>query len=803
VNRMLNPYRTYDGKCETYGSEMYCCSFKVMHDIVSSTLDANGIKYEYHDIDNFPKLSQMPIPDEMNKPSVHCNDNLELVKSIVKLTEKIKLSKKLTVNDFKMVNQLEWVYDHVSHHDEKHRCLLCNRPVKKTCFEVYNIEWDIIAYCGSNCVKDIETMTYKHDNVVKTLKEFDDHADTILMGSTPNIKQIGDNILQYVYSYLLNTEIEMPKFKLDVAFKIIDNVDKYHPRGLECATMCWMYSKNYTYVKYDDLKTQINIWNAQCSKIWYIEQLRIYLDDHDEHLTYASGVFMFKKYHDMERIVYETIKGMKSVIVEPIDKDTLHNFKNQYRYDSRKTYAHNHKIVDIDLIEMDPIDNQVNSFDMVNNNAISVLTGGGGCGKTHTAVAIATLMRQSGYTVVQIAPTGKAVDVIRRNNGEFVNTLVFTIHNMLYGAGHEYHYNWGKVKLYISVDECSMIDTELWHDLLLFIRRYTHVKVLLIGDVNQIAPVRFGDITADIFSMCDTMKLTSSMRTLDSGVVNCYKQRLINNEIEYVSQLMRDKPDHMKWYKYSKKGVKRYAPDHQFITHVGEDVDDINKLITGKDGIQRVDVGDKIMILKNGYEGKKMIYYNGQSGVVNEVYKEDGKIIGFDIDGEQIRFTKQHRKMKLKYLVCFANCITIHKSQGDEYKNVCIVLKGDRNIDKRLLYTALTRRKSNVVILCDGRFASSDDKINLVSHTQSYMKYFLRGTEHVDKQHELKVMRDKLIAMFRPRRWSMYSTIYKLTICEPLQKWDLDRITNKDIVYGKTIQLFKVMYSKYEKLSKK
>jgi exodeoxyribonuclease V alpha subunit len=49
-----------------------------------------------------------------------------------------------------------------------------------------------------------------------------------------------------------------------------------------------------------------------------------------------------------------------------------------------------------------------------------------------------------------------------------------------------------------------------------------------------------------------------------------------------------------------------------------------------------------------------------------------------------------------------AYAITIHKSQGSEFDNVCILLAEEENplLTKELLYTAITRAKQQVMLLC-------------------------------------------------------------------------------------------------------
>src|SRR5471032_3037780 len=45
--------------------------------------------------------------------------------------------------------------------------------------------------------------------------------------------------------------------------------------------------------------------------------------------------------------------------------------------------------------------------------------------------------------------------------------------------------------------------------------------------------------------------------------------------------------------------------------------------------------------------------------------------------------------------------LTIHKSQGSQWKRIIVVLTGSRMLDRTLIYTAITRAQEQVIILGD------------------------------------------------------------------------------------------------------
>jgi len=99
---------------------------------------------------------------------------------------------------------------------------------------------------------------------------------------------------------------------------------------------------------------------------------------------------------------------------------------------------------------------------------------------------------------------------------------------------------------------------------------------------------------------------------------------------------------------------------------------------------------DNIMQIKNNYD--KMVF-NGDVGVIERV-GQDGILAVFG--DQEVYYTKKEMdEITLSY------SITIHKSQGSEYPAVIIPIshKYSSMLDRSLLYTAVTRGKSLVIIV--------------------------------------------------------------------------------------------------------
>ena len=119
------------------------------------------------------------------------------------------------------------------------------------------------------------------------------------------------------------------------------------------------------------------------------------------------------------------------------------------------------------------------------------------------------------------------------------------------------------------------------------------------------------------------------------------------------------------------------------------------------------------MINKNN---KMLDLYNGDSGILvtfekdptlyfmvkkaTNLVKEEGKFEDkiFKIDD----FTFYPLRLITRSEIDLSYAITIHKSQGSDYKNILVILptaKGHPLLNRQIIYTAITRTKGNTYIL--------------------------------------------------------------------------------------------------------
>jgi exodeoxyribonuclease V alpha subunit len=102
--------------------------------------------------------------------------------------------------------------------------------------------------------------------------------------------------------------------------------------------------------------------------------------------------------------------------------------------------------------------------------------------------------------------------------------------------------------------------------------------------------------------------------------------------------------------------------------------------------------GDKVIQVINNYDKE---VFNGDIGTIYSIDKEEG-ILLIDFDGRQVKYEiNELDELALAYAV------SIHKSQGSEYKAVVIPISTAHYLmlERNLLYTAITRGKKLVVLI--------------------------------------------------------------------------------------------------------
>ncbi|WP_411955517.1 AAA family ATPase [Alkalibacillus sp. S2W] len=362
---------------------------------------------------------------------------------------------------------------------------------------------------------------------------------------------------------------------------------------------------------------------------------------------------------------------------------------------------------------------------MVFTNTLSLLDGKPGAGKTTTLSAImyvANNLHKKPLNVRLSAPTGKAARRITQQTGFNAKT----IHQMLEVVNHSgknlftyNHQNQLDVDL-ILVDEMSMVDMFLFHDLIKAIKKGT--KILFVGDKDQLQSVVAGRVFEDMIEskVLPQIQLNENYRQSEGSYITKNANLLnqlnpmgipnVNDRSDFKLYQLNESTLLNETINFAKICYKKYGQDvyqyFQAITpykngvmgvfNLNKELQKIfnpasaDKLEINKAGAT-YRVGDKVMQLKND---KDFDINNGEDGVIKEVYPSE-RVVVVDFNGELIRYDfKEMEKIQHSF------CITIHKSQGSEYPIVYIPMTTEKLLTytKRLVYTAMTRAK-NLLIL--------------------------------------------------------------------------------------------------------
>lgn len=350
------------------------------------------------------------------------------------------------------------------------------------------------------------------------------------------------------------------------------------------------------------------------------------------------------------------------------------------------------------------------------------ITGGPGTGKTTIIKAIVDLYQEvKGLTyqslvkeMALLAPTGRA----SKRMSESTHLPASTIHRFLKWnketnrfAVNEY--NKSEVD-FVIIDEASMVDVNLFYCLLKGLK--TDTKIIVVGDYYQLPSVGPGQVLKDIIEseVVPVVKLNYLYRQkegsniihlaydINSGNINenIFNQQEDLSFYEEDSTLVLEKIKEIckKHKKDSYKDFQVLVPMYKTINGIDNMNKAIQEIFNPKSSKKKEyavgDViyreNDKILQLTNMPDEN---VFNGDIGIITSIGKKE---IIIDFDGNLVKFTPSNfNKFKHGY------AISIHKSQGSEFKNVVIpvVSSYSKMLYRKLYYTAVTRSKKKLYLV--------------------------------------------------------------------------------------------------------
>lgn len=388
--------------------------------------------------------------------------------------------------------------------------------------------------------------------------------------------------------------------------------------------------------------------------------------------------------------------------------------------------------------DMKLAENQEIAVKAVASNHLSVVTGGPGTGKTSTLKAIMETYRMAfpKGNITLMAPTGLASKRMSGSCGMEAKTIHKTLGLIPADcdAGFVDECGTSINGGLIIVDEFSMVGIHLAKFLMDAIIFKPDVRIVIVGDIDQLPPVSAGAVLDDLIQ-CGVVTVTRLNRNfrqeagsaivdaayaINEGNTNLpynkgnFKFREVSNKDLAVEaqQILDTVTKAFSW------SIEKYGLDQTYILAPQRKCEMRDGKVTAKTllstaslnpilrdianpaeagkafykaGNRTFRVGDRVMNMKNAED-----VMNGDIGIITRIETGDTPSLFIDFDGTEVVFTPDRLKnLELAY------AITVHKSQGCEYDSVIYpsCMTQEVMLQKNLLYTAVTRAKKNVLII--------------------------------------------------------------------------------------------------------
>jgi exodeoxyribonuclease V alpha subunit len=380
---------------------------------------------------------------------------------------------------------------------------------------------------------------------------------------------------------------------------------------------------------------------------------------------------------------------------------------------------------------------------------LAVITGGPGTGKSTVLLGVLTALRmqREDTAILLAAPTGRAA----RRMSDVTGDPAKTIHRLLGYNPMENGFAYDEANPLegdvLVVDEFSMVDLNL--AAALFEAVPPEMRVLLVGDSDQLPSVGMGNILADLIGSgaVPVVRLTRIYRQAAESriVLNAHRinagqmpdltpapdcEFVRREEPEAIAQYIRDRALAALDGGATLEQITVLTPMRK--TETG--VEALNKLlqealnpaVRGRPelaaGLVTFRLGDKVMQRKNNYEKE---VFNGSIGHVTAVDPEEGELAVIFEEGEPITYSREELDQ-----LALAYACTVHKSQGSEYTGLVMIpvtMQHYAMLQRNLLYTALTRAKQKAVLVGTEQALRRAVQNNRITRRHTRLAARLRG----------------------------------------------------------------------------
>lgn len=353
---------------------------------------------------------------------------------------------------------------------------------------------------------------------------------------------------------------------------------------------------------------------------------------------------------------------------------------------------------------------------------LSVITGGPGTGKSTIMDSIVRIVGAKGARVSLCAPTGRAARRLAAATGRDATT----IHRLLGYDGRARRYVHGKDNPletdFVVIDESSMVGVQLMRALLQALP--SSAAVLFVGDCDQLPSIEAGAVLDDLIrcGRIPVSRLTEIHRQSGgsaivraAAMVRAGVVPRLGNDGEFVYEPCDDAGSirerilalvHQvlpaQFGFDPRRDIQVLCPLHGGPLGTRAINAALQELLDQSGGValQRGDftlrLGDKVVQRKNDHEREVA---NGDIGLVQHIdTRRRRAVVAFD--GRSVVYEAGELEQ-----LALSWGLSAHKSQGSEFPAVVMPLTMAHAVllDRRLLYTAITRAKQRVILVGERR----------------------------------------------------------------------------------------------------
>ena len=381
---------------------------------------------------------------------------------------------------------------------------------------------------------------------------------------------------------------------------------------------------------------------------------------------------------------------------------------------------------------------QRKTLELALNNQIIVITGGPGTGKTTSIRAILAMFERIGLKTLLTAPTGRAAKRMTELTGQEASTVHRLLEakfsddgeTVIFGKDESDRLDCDAVIL----DECSMVDIVLMDALLSAMP--PDARLVMVGDADQLPSVGPGNVFSAVIrsQVVPTVRLTEIFRQNEGSriVRNAHminrgehpnlsenagdffrlKRLEAGSTVDTITELcsvrlpgkMGIPPEDIQVLSPTRKGELGTVSLNKRLQQVLNPSRKDKKEKAFGDAVFRE--GDRVMQIKNNYD----ILWQNESRTVagSGIYNGDiGTILSVDMESESlsVNFDGRIASYGFDSLIELEHAwaMTVHKSQGSEYRAVILSLSPGSQmlLTRDVLYTAVTRAKELLIMVGD------------------------------------------------------------------------------------------------------